>query len=72
MPASGSLARGRGDWSSSVRQHFRTAVPAQGLVESIQTTLDTTGLDPRNLELELTESIIQNAEATIATLRELE
>jgi diguanylate cyclase (GGDEF)-like protein len=42
-----------------------------GLVESIRTTLDTTGLDPRNLELELTESIIQNAEATIATLREL-
>lgn len=42
-----------------------------GLVESIRTTLKTTGLDPRNLELELTESIIQNAEATIATLREL-
>ena len=42
-----------------------------GLVESVRRILEATRLDPRNLELELTESIIQNADATITTLREL-
>jgi diguanylate cyclase (GGDEF)-like protein len=42
-----------------------------GLVELVRRILDATHLDPRHLELELTESIIQNVDATITPLREL-
>jgi len=42
------------------------------LVSSVAEVLDETGIDPRTLELEITESnAMQNAEITIHTLREL-
>jgi diguanylate cyclase (GGDEF)-like protein len=51
----------------SVRQ-FKQA----NLVQTVERVIRETGLDPRYLELELTESIfMQNAKATIQTLREL-
>ena len=45
----------------------------RGLVKSIRDTLEDTGLDPRYLELEITESMVMhNAEEVITTLTELE
>lgn len=42
------------------------------LVEDIVESLEETGLDPRHLKLEITESVaLDNTEATIATLRDL-
>jgi diguanylate cyclase (GGDEF)-like protein len=41
------------------------------LIETIREILRETGLDHRCLELELTESVMQNSETTIAMLREL-
>src|SRR5207249_5672840 len=43
----------------------------KNLIHTIDKILKETGLDPRSLELELTESIMQNAEKTIQTLREI-
>ena len=43
----------------------------KNLIQTIDKTLNETGLDPRSLELELTESIMQNAEKIIETLREI-
>ena len=41
------------------------------LIQTIDKILIETGLDPRSLEMELTESIMQNAEKIIETLREI-
>jgi EAL domain-containing protein (putative c-di-GMP-specific phosphodiesterase class I) len=43
-----------------------------GLIERVLKILETTGLNPSSLELELTESaLVQNPQAAIATLKEL-
>jgi diguanylate cyclase (GGDEF)-like protein/PAS domain S-box-containing protein len=61
------LTSGRLAVNLSMRQ-FRD----KALIETINNMLKETGLDPTQLELELTESIImQDPAATIATLREL-
>jgi diguanylate cyclase (GGDEF)-like protein/PAS domain S-box-containing protein len=45
----------------------------KGLVKSVRAILEATGLDPRYLELEITESMVMhNAEEVITTLSELE
>lgn len=43
----------------------------KNLIQTIDKILKETQLDPRSLELELTESILQNAEEIIETLREI-
>jgi EAL domain-containing protein (putative c-di-GMP-specific phosphodiesterase class I) len=43
----------------------------QNLVERVAQVLNETGLEARYLELELTESLLQNPEATITPLKEL-
>nr|MBI3612530.1 EAL domain-containing protein [Nitrospirota bacterium] len=66
-------------WQAGGFPHLRVAVnlsrrqfQQKNLVESVARILWETGLDPRSLELELTESLlIQDAEGTIAMLKAL-
>jgi diguanylate cyclase (GGDEF)-like protein/PAS domain S-box-containing protein len=45
---------------------------SQGFLENLRTTLEDTGLDPRCLELELTETVLmQHADSTLSMLRAL-
>jgi EAL domain-containing protein (putative c-di-GMP-specific phosphodiesterase class I) len=43
----------------------------KNLIETVGRVLKETGIEPRCVELELTESIMQNAEASIKALRQL-
>jgi len=68
-----------GDWQRLGFGPLRVAVnlsPRQfqqpGLVETVRGSLLEAGLDPRSLELEVTESsVVSNREAAVATLREM-
>ena len=58
-------------WSMSVNLSARQ-FQHRGLVDDIDAHPGATGLDPRTLKLEITESVVmQDADAAIATLREL-
>jgi diguanylate cyclase (GGDEF)-like protein len=65
-------------WQNSGFDDMKVTVNLSGrqfqqnnLTETIKGILRETGLDHRRLELELTESVMQNSETTIAMLREL-
>ncbi|HUK55265.1 MAG TPA: EAL domain-containing protein [Nitrospiria bacterium] len=65
-------------WRSGGFKELRIAVnlsPRQfrqkNLIETVGRVLKETGIDPRCVELELTESIMQNAEASVKALRRL-
>jgi diguanylate cyclase (GGDEF)-like protein len=70
-------AQGR-KWLDSGYEDFRITVNLSGrqfqqndLTKMIKAILKESGLDHRCLELELTESVMQNSETTVAVLREL-
>lgn len=65
-------------WHEAGYRDFRVAVNLSArqfhiptLLEDIRRALADTGFDPRCLELELTESILQNADKTLETLKAL-
>lgn len=65
-------------WQDAGLSPFRVAVnisarqfAQKDLTQVVSSVLKKTGLDPHYLELELTETIIQNAESAIATMQEL-
>ncbi len=65
-------------WQDAGLKPFRVAVnisarqfAQKDLTEVVEKVLNETGLAPQFLELELTETIIQNSESAIATMKEL-
>jgi EAL domain-containing protein (putative c-di-GMP-specific phosphodiesterase class I) len=72
MYASQSMASCSFASNTNGRKHLLGEFRDRNFLASLRATLDETGLDPRHLELELTESVLmQHVESTALTLGEL-